>query len=179
MGENVGEFIDNTQQYQAKLIKFAAESYRLQRYQPVSAIFQFMFVENWASINWAVVDYWRNPKPGYEALKTAYQPVLPVVSSQQDSWELGEKINLDLTVINDLGQAFLDTRVSYTLQRKWQHLKEGEIAIDLQPDSLTELPTIDLTSWQLGDYELVAIIRDRNRSFLGQNTFDFTITIAD
>ena len=177
MGKNVREFVDNTQQYQAKLIKFAAESYRLQRYQPVSAIFQFMFVENWASINWAVVDYWRNPKPGYEALKTAYQPVLPIVSSQQDSLQLGEKINLDLTVINDLWQAFPNAEVSYTLQRKWQHLKEGEIAVDLPPDSLTELTTIDLTPWQVGDYELVAIIRDRDGKFLGQNVFNFKVTV--
>ena len=177
MGENVGEFIDNTQQYQAKLIKFAAESYRLQRYQPVSAIFQFMFVENWASVNWAVVDYWRNPKPGYEALKTAYQPVLPIVSSQQVSWELGEKINLDLIVINDLWQTFPNAKISYTLQRKWQHLKEGEIAIDLQPDSLTQSTTINFTPWQLGDYELVAVIRDRDGNFLGQNVFEFTVQI--
>ncbi|MEM7761396.1 MAG: glycoside hydrolase family 2 TIM barrel-domain containing protein [Cyanobacteria bacterium P01_A01_bin.40] len=177
MGDNVQEFIDNTQQYQAKLTKFAAESYRRQRYQPVSAIFQFMFVENWASINWAVVDYWRNPKPGYEALKIAYQPVLPIVSSQQDNWELGQKINLDLTIVNDLWQVFPDARVSYTLQRKWQHLKEGEIAVALQPDSLTKLTTIDFTPWQVGNYELVAVIRDRDGKFLGQNTFDFSITV--
>ena len=177
MGKNVQEFIDNTQQYQAKLTKFAAESYRRQRYQPVSAIFQFMFVENWASVNWAIVDYWRNPKPGYEALKTAYQPVLPIISSARDSWELGEKINLDLAIINDLWQAFPDAQVSYTLQHKWQPFKTQESTIDLKPDSLTELTTINYQPWQVGKYELVAKVCDRDGNFLGQNVFEFTVQI--
>ena len=113
MGKNIQEFIDNTQQYQVKLTKFAAESYRRQRYQPVSAIFQFMFVENWASVNWAIVDYWRNPKPGYEALKTTYQPVLPIINSARDTWELGTKVKLDLAIVNDLWQALPEAKVTY------------------------------------------------------------------
>ncbi|MEM9510015.1 MAG: hypothetical protein AAGA16_20415, partial [Cyanobacteria bacterium P01_E01_bin.35] len=88
-----------------------------------------------------------------------------------------QKINLDLTIVNDLWQVFPDARVSYTLQRKWQHLKEGEIAVALQPDSLTKLTTIDFTPWQVGNYELVAVIRDRDGKFLGQNTFDFSVTV--
>ena len=177
MGKNTEEFIDNTQQYQAKLTKFAAESYRRQRYQPVSAIFQFMFVENWASVNWAIVDYWRNPKPGYEALKTAYQPVLPIISSDRDSWELGEEINLDLSIVNDLWQAFPDAQVSYTLQHKWQPFKTQASTIDLKPDSLTELTTIDFQPWQVGKYELVVKVGDRDGNFLGQNVFEFTVQI--
>ncbi len=44
--------IENTQAYQARLVALAAESYRRQRYQPVTALFHFMFVETWPSINW-------------------------------------------------------------------------------------------------------------------------------
>jgi len=177
MGKNIEEFIDNTQQYQAKLTKFAAESYRRQRYQPVSAIFQFMFVENWASVNWAVVDYWRNPKPGYEALKTAYQPILPSISSEKDTWELGEKISLDLAIINDTLEAYPDAEISYTLQRKWKTLKSQELSVNIQPDSLTKLEPINSQPWQVGKYELVAKICDRNGGFLGQNVFHFTVSI--
>ena len=179
MGKNVKEFINNTQQYQAKLTKFAAESYRRQRYQPVSAIFQFMFVENWASVNWAVVDYWRNLKPGYEALKTAYQPVLPSIIADNDTWELGEKISLDLAIINDTLEAYPDAQVSYTLQRKWKPLKSEELTVNIQPDSLTKLESINSQPWQVGKYELVTEVCDRNGNFLGQNIFDFKVTIPN
>ncbi len=37
--------IRNTQAYQSQLVATAAESYRRQRYQPVTALFHFMFVE--------------------------------------------------------------------------------------------------------------------------------------
>lgn len=51
-GNNIQEMIENTQAYQARLVALAAESYRRQRYQPVTALFHFMFVETWPSINW-------------------------------------------------------------------------------------------------------------------------------
>ncbi len=177
MGKNIEEFIDNTQQYQAKLTKFAAESYRRQRYQPVSAIFQFMFVENWASVNWGVVDYWRHPKPGYEALRTAYQLVLPSIVSEKDTWELGEKISLDLAIINDTLETYPDAQVSYTLQRKWKPINSQEITVNIMSDSLTKLDPINSLPWQVGKYELTAKICDRNGKFLGQNAFQFTVTI--
>lgn len=52
----------------------AAESYRRQRYQPVTALFHFMFVETRPSINWGVVDYLRKPKAGYYALQKPISP---------------------------------------------------------------------------------------------------------
>ena len=61
MGASPEESIRNTQEYQTQLVQFAAEAYRRQRFQPVSAIFQFMFVEDWPSVNWGIVDYWRTP----------------------------------------------------------------------------------------------------------------------
>ena len=105
-GSNINEWIENTQRYQAKLTQFAAENYRRQKYAPVTAIFQFLFNEDWPSINWGIVDYWRNPKPGYEALRTAYQPVLPSIEWSRDRWNSEETSSLGLWIVNDLARAF-------------------------------------------------------------------------
>ena len=78
VGDSVEELIANTQTYQARLTQFAAENLRRQKWQPVNAVFQFMFVEHWASMSWGVVDYLRKPKVGYHTLARAYQPVLPM-----------------------------------------------------------------------------------------------------
>lgn len=95
MGTTTEEFITNTQNYQTKLTELAAESYRKQKYRPVGAIFQFMFVEDWASVNWGIVDYLRKPKPGYYALQRAYLP--STVFTEYDS----TKQSINVWVVND------------------------------------------------------------------------------
>ena len=179
MGTNPKEFIDNTQRYQAQLTQFAAEAYRRQRFQPVSGIFQFMFVENWPSVNWGIVDYWRNPKPGYEALKIAYQPVLPSIVWSKQIWQLGEEIHLGLWVINDLWRAFPEAKVTYTLQHQWQKVQTVQVTTDIEPDSLQDLMTISYQPKQVGDYELVVRILDRDGNLLGQNAFEFTVATTE
>ncbi|MEM7294771.1 MAG: beta galactosidase jelly roll domain-containing protein, partial [Pseudomonadota bacterium] len=101
-GDNPQELVDNTQQYQSLVVKYAAESYRRQRYEKVGAIFQFMFVENWPSMNWGVVDHKRRKKPGYFALQTAYQPVLPIVEWYPEQLDAGDEVAFPLWVVNDL-----------------------------------------------------------------------------
>jgi beta-mannosidase len=98
-GENVEELISNTQAYQARLTQFAAENLRRQKWQPVNAIFQFMFVEHWASMSWGVVDYLRKPKSGYETLARAYQPILPMFARKPNA------PNLAGYVVNDTRKA--------------------------------------------------------------------------
>jgi beta-mannosidase len=101
LGESVDELVQNTQRYQARLLQFAAENLRRQKWQPVSAVFQFMLVEHWPSMNWGMVDYLRQPKLGYSALARAYQPILPVAAAHDRAGALR------LFVINDILRSLL------------------------------------------------------------------------
>jgi beta-mannosidase len=80
LGRSVEELVAHSQGYQAHLLQVAAESLRLQKWQPVAGLFQFMFSEHWPSISWGVVDHLRRPKRGYAALARAYQPLLPAAA---------------------------------------------------------------------------------------------------
>ena len=62
-----------------------------------------------------------------------------------------------------------------TLQHKWHHLTSKEMTVNIEPDSLINLTTIDYQPWQIGRYEVVASIRDRDNNLLGQNVFDFDV----
>ncbi|UCH12372.1 MAG: hypothetical protein JSW18_06040, partial [Candidatus Omnitrophota bacterium] len=75
-GRSLKQFVANSQDYQAELLKYAIETMRREKYSKVTGLFQFMFVDPWPCISWSVVDYYRQPKKGYEILKSAYQPVL-------------------------------------------------------------------------------------------------------
>ena len=88
------KFIKDSQTYQADLIKFATEMLRIQKYKHTTGIFQFMFNEGWPSMNWGIVDYYRQTKPGYDALKKAYAPIIVVAK------RISEK-KIELYVVND------------------------------------------------------------------------------
>ncbi|GAB6140442.1 glycoside hydrolase family 2 TIM barrel-domain containing protein [Methylosoma difficile] len=175
MGATPAEFVNNTQAYQVKVIKLAAESYRRQRYQPVNSIFQFMFVEDWPSMNWGVVDYWRMPKTGYYALQQAYQPVLPSIAWQQENFKQGEVVSLGLWVINDLHKAFPNAHLIYSLRNAKALLETSTLEIDIADDSGRLVKNLAWQHLPAGHYELVAKVEQADGKPLGINTHTFNV----
>ncbi|WP_058914245.1 glycoside hydrolase family 2 protein [Entomohabitans teleogrylli] len=144
-GNNIQEMIDNTQKYQADLVAMAAESYRRQRYQPVTALFHFMFVETWPSINWGVVDYLRKPKAGYYALQRAYQPILPSIEPVTAVWRRGSEATVRLWAINDTWSACEDCRLTWQVKQNGRTLAKGNITRTLPADSGCRVKEITIT----------------------------------
>lgn len=179
MGNDTVELIRNTQAYQARLTRLAVESYRRQRYRPVGSIFQFMFVENWPSMNWGVLDYWRRPKAGYDALKTAYQPVLPSIEWQRDSFASDEPIVVGLWIVNDLWTRMRNVRYRWALRSdSGAELASGEQRIDIEPDSARKIMDLPRTVLAPGTYEVVTLLRAADGAALARNRFEFVVTHA-
>lgn len=174
-GNGVEDLIANTQLYQARLIQLAAESYRRQKYSPVGGIFQFMFVENWPSINWGVLDYWRQPKPGYLALSRAYQPVLPSIEWKKLQFEPHETVTAGLWVVNDLHKSFENASLTATLVSPDGAISDRRYPIDLPADSVRKLADWSAEGLPPGRYELVLRLRHPDGSVLGLNTFEFEV----
>lgn len=144
-GDSMQSFIANTQRYQAQLVALAAESYRRQRYQPVTALFQFMFVETWPSINWGVVDYLRQPKQGYFALQRAYQPLLPSIDPHTLQWQAGKAGTLSFWIINDHPTPFAETTLVWTVKQRNQLLATGKQQVDIAADSGVKISDTEVT----------------------------------
>jgi len=174
-GANIQEFIANTQSYQAKLIQFAAESYRRQRYAPVTALFQFMFNEDWPSVNWGIVDYWREPKAGYEALKTAYQPVLPSIEWSRESYKPGETATLGLWAINDLWQAFPQAQYQMSVVKNGRVITNKTIKLDIAEDSGRKLESLNIERLETGEYAIRVKLVAADGRMLGQNQHTFMV----
>jgi beta-mannosidase len=153
-GRSVEEFIRNTQAHQARVVELAAESYRLQRYKPVGAIFQFMFVEAWASMNWGIVDFQRLPKPAYYALAEAYQPTL--IACKLDT----PAARLDIIVVNDRKQAFADARLIGSLEREGSVVAVFDRAASVPADELALVHSLRLDEEQTprGAYRFNAVL---------------------
>ncbi|MDY0971078.1 glycoside hydrolase family 2 protein [Siccibacter turicensis] len=144
-GDTMASFIRNTQQYQADLVALAAESYRRQRFQPVTALFQFMFVETWPSINWGVVDYLRQPKAGYYALKRAYQPLLPSIDPVNVEWKANQPGEIHLWIVNDRHTATADARLAWRVTQGGNPLAQGEQPVSIPADSGQQIVTLKVT----------------------------------
>jgi len=133
-GNSIDEFISNSQNYQAELIKEAIHYYRRKKFQGISGIFQFMFIDCWESITWSVIDYFGEKKKGFYALKEAFNPILLSVNLRQDIYSnLSKKLNLEFWIINDLHQEFNNWSVRFYVDEK----EIESIPIDkINPDSL-------------------------------------------
>ncbi len=162
MGASVEEFVHNSQEHQRRVTELAAESYRLQRYKPVGAAFQFMFVEDWASMNWGIVDYMRNPKPAYYALREAYQPTLIATTLDSVSG------NVNIFVINDRWQAFPKAYLHYTVEMNGRVVAQAHLPLLVPADAKVAASFTHLQEY--GRYRLEAALVNENGDTLSRRS---------
>lgn len=179
MGETLEEFVARSQEYQARLLKFAIERYRSAKGR-VTGLFQFMFMDPAPLITWSVLDHRRRPKQGYRALQEAYQPVLPVIALDRETTTPGRVIAFRVAVVNDLHRAFDGARV-----RVWAEGPGGwgadldAYSLDIPPDAVAraQRPPLEAgtTIWRVpsdapaGRYTIRAEVRDADGTALGTN----------
>ncbi|MCC7103842.1 MAG: beta-galactosidase [Chloroflexi bacterium] len=114
--EPLDALIEASQRYQARLLQVAIESYRRAKHAPMTGLFQFMFMECWDAMSWAVLDYQRRPKLGYEALRRAYQPLLPLIDLRRENAMAGAEIQAGFWVVNDLPRSLHDLTYAFGLK---------------------------------------------------------------
>ncbi|WP_298440242.1 sugar-binding domain-containing protein [uncultured Ferrimonas sp.] len=175
-GRNVVELIHNSQQYQARLIRYAAESLRRQKYHPVGGIFQFMMVEHWPSANWGILDFNRNPKPGYQALQVAYQPVMPSIMHDQDRFTPDESVSIPIYLLNDLPVPYPDASLQLQLMNAGRLVASDKRHFDLAPDSVAQLAPFPSQPLTAGGYQLYAKLFASNGELLGESQFVFEVS---
>lgn len=181
-GDSIHDLVRNTQEYQRRLIKFAAESYRRNRYQKVAGIFQFMFVESWPSVNWGVVDYRRKTKPGYDSMRVAYQPVLPTIASAQDEFQIGTTPEFPIWIVNDLHREFDGAQLQSSLWRDENIVTSNSLEIEIAADSAAMVQTWSAPNLVSGAYELKLKLVAASGEVLGTNYQKFSVsarTVSD
>lgn len=125
LGRTLEAFIWNSQNYQAALLRFATEHYRRAKWTKVTGLYQFMFVDDWPSVTWSVVDYYRRPKRGYTTLAEAMQPTLPSIEYAIDN----PGAPLTLWVVNDRFEAFPAARLTWTIGGR-EHAQTLDVPAD-------------------------------------------------
>ena len=183
------EFVDNSQRYQADLLKYAIEHYRRAKYTRIGSFFQFEFIDCWPAITWSVVSYGRKPKLGYYAIQQTFQPVLIEADLARTVWskgkdpqhlaEVGLGIPLDLWVINDEHRELAGTTYDVHLrgQGKDFTLASGKPKETIPSDGVVQLPKLYSTlpaEVSPGSYQLVLTLTQDSK-VLSENVYSIAV----
>lgn len=175
-GDSLEEFVVNSQEYQAKLLKYAVEKYRRHKYEKLGGMFQFMFMECWPSVTWAVVDYHRIPKRGYYALQQAYQPVLPIMEvDHRKYFQTGREYGYPSCVVNDLFEDLKDLKIRVTINADNKETVIGETRIEkVETDSVHPFRLSCRLPDNLPDgrQTLIITVFDATGKEIGKNTYE-------
>jgi beta-mannosidase len=167
-GSRLEDFIFESQRYQTQLTRFATEIFRRAKWKGSTGIYQFMFVDDWPSITWSVVDYFRRTKPAYAALTSSMQPVLPSIEYQIDDREKPLAIHIVNDRLTPFPKAALKWRIVAT------DGTEGPVTlrrVDIPADTAFKIqdlgPRLEVTR---GTSRLDAWIEARDGKVLGKSS---------
>jgi beta-mannosidase len=134
-GKDLAEFVRNTQRYQAVLVRYSTEVFRRRKWGGSTGLYQFMFTDDWPSVTWSVVDYYRRPKLGYAALQASMRQLLASIEYDPND----PKKPLAIHVVNDHVEAFPGARVAWKVTRDGKALSAGERVLDLPGDGVVKV----------------------------------------
>ncbi|MCK5655298.1 MAG: beta galactosidase jelly roll domain-containing protein [Candidatus Aureabacteria bacterium] len=183
--DSAEEFAKASLMYQYDLLKFATEHFRRTKYNPCGGLYQFMFVDCWPSITWAVVDYYRQAKPAYYALKEAMLPVLLSIRWEERFFEPGDKAEISLWCINDYMYPINDGTLSYKINDSGDKISylHDEVKINLEEDSskkIKDLSFIIPSDSKPGDiFKLSAQLKNADGKILSTNRFVYRVGKED
>ena len=125
MGNSLEEFINNYQEYEAKVVKEQIEAVRQRKYRPVGSMYLYYWSDACPMIGSGLFDYYRRPYKVYYSMKAVYTPVLISLERNADPYIIGrDKIYQPATtfagkvwVTNDM-DALKDCRIEWEIVKK-------------------------------------------------------------
>ncbi|MBE3068583.1 MAG: hypothetical protein IMZ73_14360 [Chloroflexi bacterium] len=173
LGVSLDQFIANSQAYQSWVIQYATECYRRAKYTKVTGLFQFDFSDPWPAVTWSVVDYWRTPKPAFDALRRSMQPVLPSFRLPENM-EAGKAILVSFCVVNDLAQALPGATCAWRLEGGMGDIASATFPVHIPADGVSAETKLTLPSLGPGKYKLLVTITSSSKT-LGENWYELTV----
>jgi beta-galactosidase/beta-glucuronidase len=169
-GASLDEFITNSQYYQTNLIQFGTEHLRRAKFSALNGIFQFDFTDPWPAITWSVLDYWRKPKPSFDALRRAMQPVLPSLALP-GYISAGKTAITTLMVVNDLAEAYPSAKLDWKVEYAGQTVADGSWNVDLPANAVSASKAVGLPFNRAGTYRVSLQAHSADGRLLGENIY--------
>lgn len=173
---DLATLVQKSQDYQALVNRFYLDRIRRHKYAPGGGVMPFMFTDPNPAIQWSIVDYWREPKTSYYAMRDAMRPVYPFCLLSADTRKmLGKPVRIDVFMVNDtredLGEVTLDLRITDGAGREVAHFTPRA---SVGPDSeAVHFLSVHESPEQPGDYAVTLTLAQGKERF--ENVYTFTV----
>jgi beta-mannosidase len=114
-GPGLKEFLQASQRAQAHGLQIAIEHYRRRKAAGCGGVLVWQLNEPWPAISWALIDFYRQPKPAYETVTRLLAPLLISLDYPLRRYQAGDDLAFDLWVVNDRHQALTGCQVEVIL----------------------------------------------------------------
>ncbi|HYA25531.1 MAG TPA: glycoside hydrolase family 2 TIM barrel-domain containing protein [Terriglobales bacterium] len=139
------DLVDDSQLYQAFVMKYATEVYRRKKYDPVNGTRFWDYGEVWPGIRWGIIDYFRVPKMSYYSVKQA-QARFALNFAYEDALESqtsGKRLQIPVWIINDHAQGFT-AKIQCQIQDLSGHVVwNGTFDAEIPADGKKEVGIVD------------------------------------
>jgi len=134
---------EETQTYQARVVRYQIETLRRLKYQPTGGFALFCFADSAPAVTWSVLDHERRPKRAFEALRDACRPVIVVAERPPEHVHPGDHLVLDIHAVSDARVAFTDITVRAQLSEGAREQRVWSWQGDLPADSCVRIGSIE------------------------------------
>jgi beta-mannosidase len=172
---SLDEFIEESQQYQARFIQHHGEYYRRHKFSPCNGAHLFLFNDCWPAITWSVVDYDREPKKGYFALQRAMAPVQALLEVAH-RLPRGEEQRLSFWIVNDLPKRFDDLALKWkiTVKETGAQVAHGEVPCSVGVNSLSRVGSVRWRPETSGEVRVVLKLVDKG-NVIADNRYNCSV----
>ena len=153
---SLDELAELSQAYQIQVNRYYIDRLRFHKYRPTGGVLMFMLHDAAPAVSWSVVDYWREPKRSYAALRTAFSAQYLFSLVEDETAHIGEPLTIPIYLINDARHA---AEVAVIAQLNGPAGDRGAgtgRAYPLPADSMAlEIERLRLTPTSAGEYRLL------------------------
>ncbi len=117
-GADLADFSRASQRAQALGLQIGIEHYRRLKAAGCGGVLIWQLNEPWPAISWALLDFYRQPKPAYDLVQRLFRPVLISLDYPLQRYRSGDAFSSDIWLVNDLAEDLPDCRVQAWCQEK-------------------------------------------------------------
>jgi len=156
--ESWSEWVLQTQERQAEIVRHTIEILRTLKYRPSGGFCQFLFADAMPYVSCSLLDHVRRPKKAWDAMTAANRPVIAVADLHSQTMLRGQR-KCAVHVVSDLrshiGPATLsiEWRAPASEPQRWTYRGHFE------PDSVTKVAEPKLVADQIGTASLSLELR--------------------
>jgi beta-mannosidase len=170
------EWRATTQYYQAHVLKVQIETLRRLKYRPTGGFTFSSLADAAPTISTSVLDHQRTPKDAYAVVRTACAPIIVVVTQPPDWVNPGDRLRLDVHLVNDLRVGIDSAEV--TVEGRWAGgRKRWRFGGPVPDDAVVKVGTLTLDIPDtLGELAIALVATDGDEQ-LARNRYTTAITL--